>query len=133
MNSFEEKRSLLLEMIAFSTVDGHLHEREFEFLKIVSQELGFERKIFNDFFHQELPRLPVKSEFKRIQQFYRLALLMHCDGVLHEKEAVSIKQIAIYMGLNPEATKRILKMMKESPNAMVESKVLLSIFQEQHN
>ena len=36
MNTFEEKRSLLLEMIAFSTVDGHLHKREYDFLAIVA-------------------------------------------------------------------------------------------------
>jgi hypothetical protein len=64
---------------------------------------------FNDLFHQELPKLPIKNEFQRIQQFYRLALLMHRDGILHIKEAEAIKQTAIRMGLNPEATKRVLK------------------------
>jgi hypothetical protein len=29
---YEEKKNLLLEMIAFSTVDGHLHKKEYEFL-----------------------------------------------------------------------------------------------------
>ncbi|MFV5703796.1 excinuclease ABC subunit B [Flavobacterium sp. XS2P12] len=133
MNTFEEKRSLLLEMIAFSTVDGHLHKREYEFLAIVANELGFEIDVFNDLFHQELPQLPIKTEFLRIQQFYRLALLMHSDGVLHNKEAVAIQQMAIDMGLNPMATKRILKLMKEAPNAIIEGEVLLNVFQEQHN
>jgi len=32
MNTEAEKRSLLLEMIAFSTVDGQLHKREYDFL-----------------------------------------------------------------------------------------------------
>jgi hypothetical protein len=133
MNTFEEKRSLLLEMIAFSTVDGHLHKREYEFLAIVANELGFEIDVFNDLFHQELPQLPIKTEFLRIQQFYRLALLMHSDGVLHNKEAVAIQQMAIDMGLNPMATKRILKLMKEAPNAIIEGEILLNVFQEQHN
>ncbi|CAM4154131.1 excinuclease ABC subunit B [Flavobacterium weaverense] len=133
MNSFEEKRSLLLEMIAFSTVDGHLHKREFEFLEIVAKELNFDSEIFKDFFHQELPSLPIKSEFQRIQQFYRLALLMYCDGVLHKNEAIAIQQIALEMGLSPIATKRVLKLMYEAPNAIIDPKILLSIFQEQHN
>ena len=133
MNTFEEKRSLLLEMIAFSTVDGHLHKKEFEFLEIVAKELSFDTKVLKDFFHQELPSVPIKSEFQRIQQFYRLALLMHCDGVLHKNEAIAIKQIAIEMGLSPVATNRILKLMNDAPNAMIEPKVLLSVFQEQHN
>ena len=133
MNTFEEKRSLLLDMIAFSTVDGHLHKKEFEFLEIVAKELSFDTEVFKDFFHQELPSLPIKSEFQRIQQFYRLALLMYADGILHRNEAVAIKQIAIQMGLNPAATKRILKLMNDAPNAMIEPKILLSVFQEQHN
>ena len=133
MNTFEEKRSLLLEMIAFSTVDGHLHKKEFEFLEIVAKELSFDNEVFKDFFHQELPLVPIKSEFQRIQQFYRLALLMHCDGVLHRNETTAIKQIAIEMGLSPVATNRILKLMNDAPNAMIEPKVLLSVFQEQHN
>ena len=133
MNTFEEKRSLLLEMIAFSTVDGHLHKREYDFLAIIAKELSFEIDVFKDLFHQELPQLPIKSEFLRIQQFYRLALLMYCDGILHEKEMTTIQQIAIDMGLNPIATKRILKLMNEAPNAIIDSEILLTVFQEQHN
>ncbi|MFV8369168.1 excinuclease ABC subunit B [Flavobacterium sp. LB2R40] len=133
MNTFEEKRSLLIEMIAFSTVDGHLHKKEYEFLAIIANALNFEIDVFNDFFHQELPSLPIKSEFQRVQQFYRLALLMYSDGVLHKKEALAIQQIAIGMGLNPSATKRILKLMNEAPNAIIDPEVLLHVFQEQHN
>ena len=133
MNTFEEKRSLVLEMIAFSTVDGHLHKREYDFLAIIAKELSFEIAVFKDLFHQELPQLPIKTEFLRIQQFYRLALLMYCDGVLHKKEMTTIQQIAIDMGLNPIATKRILKLMNEAPNAIIDGEILLNVFQEQHN
>ncbi|WP_240345184.1 hypothetical protein [Flavobacterium sp. CLA17] len=58
---------------------------------------------------------------------------MHCDGILHEKEAKAIQQIAIEMGLNPNATKRILDLMHKAPNAMINPKLLLKVFQEQHN
>lgn len=133
MNTEEEKRSLLLEMIAFSTVDGELHKRELDFLWLVAQELNIDQKLFQDLFHQEnIPQI-IKSEFQRIQQFYRLALIMHCDGILHEKEAKAIQQIAIEMGLNPTATKRVLDLMKKAPNAMIDPKKLLKVFQEQHN
>jgi uncharacterized tellurite resistance protein B-like protein len=133
MNTQEEKISLLSEMITFSVIDGRLHEREYQFVWIVAQELGISKKEFNDLFHQELPTKVVKSEFERIQQFYRLALLMHIDGVLHEKEEEAIRQIAINMGLNPSATNRVLKLMKASPNVMIPPQVLLEHFQEQLN
>lgn len=133
MNTEAEKRSLLLEMIAFSTVDGQLHKREYDFLWLVAQELGFDLNVFRDLFHQESINSVIKSEFQRIQQFYRLALIMYCDGILHEKEAKAIQQIAIEMGLNPNATKRVLDFMEKAPNAIIDPTILLKVFQEQHN
>lgn len=133
MNTQEEKIGLLLDMIAFSTIDGQLHKRELDFLWLVAQELDIDAVTFKDLFHQESAPSLIKSEFQRIQQFYRLALIMHCDGILHEKEATAIKQISIEMGLNPSATKRILDLMKKAPNPIVDPEVLLKIFQEQHN
>lgn len=133
MNTETEKRSLLLEMIAFSTVDGKLHKREYDFLWIVAQELNIEFSDFKDLFHQEENIVVIRSEFQRIQQFYRLALIMYCDGVLHEKESTAIRQIALEMGLNPSAVKRVLDLMKNAPNAIIDPKILLKVFQEQHN
>lgn len=133
MNTLEEKRSLLLEMIAFSMVDGQMNEKEYAFLCVVAKELNIEKAVFDDLFHQQLPHLVIKSEFERIQQFYRLALLMYSDGVMNDKEVIAINKIAIDMGLNPVATHRILEMMKNAPNGMIDPVVLLKIFQEQHN
>lgn len=133
MGTYGDKINLLSEMIAFSVVDGRLHEREYQFVWIVAQELGISKNEFNDLFHRELPTGVMKSEFERIQQFYRLALLMHVDGVLHQKEEDAIRQIAINMGLNPSATSRVLKLMKSSPSALISPEVLLEHFQEQHN
>jgi len=128
-----EKISLLLDMIAFAIVDGELHEREYNFLSLIAIELGVNKHEFNQLFHEELPSLLIKNEFERIQQFYRLALLMYCDGVLHEREEIKIHEIGIGMGLNPFAMKRILKAMEQSPNRMVSPDYLLLVFQDQKN
>lgn len=133
MQTYEEKISLLLEMIAFATIDGNLHKKEYAFLAIVAKELNISKAVFNDLFHQELPPLVIKSEYERFHQFYRLALLMHSDGLIHSKEEVAIIQIGIDMGLNPIVTNRILKMMKMKPSPIIEADVLLEIFKEQHN
>ncbi|KAF2512698.1 excinuclease ABC subunit B [Flavobacterium zhairuonense] len=133
MNTEEEKRGLLLEMIAFATIDGHLHKREVDFLWIVAEELNISKEEFKDLFHQEYKTKVARSEFQRIQQFYRLALIMHCDGILHEKESKAIHQIALEMGLNPTAVKRVLELMKKAPNAIIDPNKLLKVFQEQHN
>ena len=133
MNNHEEKLALLSEMIAFSVIDGRLHEREYLFLSMIADELQVKNEDFKMLFHQENFPVVIKSEFERIQQFYRLALLMHCDGILHEKEKNAIQEIGINMGLNPHAIKRVLKAMELSPTKMISSAFLLEVFQEQLN
>ena len=133
MNTHKEKMSLLSEMISFSIVDGKLHERELNFINLVATELKVSKEELDELFHEEATSIPSKSEFQRIQQFYRLALLMYVDGVLHEKEFIAINEIGVNMGLNPFAFKRVLQLMDQSPNRMIEPEVLLSVFTEQHN
>jgi uncharacterized tellurite resistance protein B-like protein len=133
MNKYEEKTGLLFEMIAFSVIDGRLHEREYLFLAMIAEELQVTKEDFKALFHHENYPVVIKSEFERIQQFYRLALLMHSDGVLHEKEKNAIQEIGINMGLNPNAIKRVLKAMEKSPTKMISPEYLLEVFQEQLN
>ena len=133
MDSYQEKISLLQEMIAFALIDGELHDREYDFLEIIAHELEIDKETFLKLFQNSSKTLVIKDEFNRICQFYRLALLMHCDGVLHEREQIKINEIGINMGLNPFAMKRVLHLMKTSPERMVPAEVLLSVFSEQHN
>lgn len=133
MQSTNEKLSLLADMIAFAIVDGKLHDREYQFITLVAQELQIDKEILNQLFHQEHATEVVKNEFERIQHFYRLALLMFCDGVLHEREQIKINEMGLFMGLSPFAIKSVLKAMKESPSHMVSPQFLLDVFNEQLN
>lgn len=133
MHTREQKISLLSDMIAFALVDGKLHEREYQFLLIIAIELGLNKDELNQLFHEENRSEIIKTDFERIQQFYRLALLMHCDGIMHERELIKINEIGINMGLNPFAMKRVLKAMEQSPTRMVSPDYLLEVFQEQLN
>lgn len=133
METYQEKISLLQEMIAFALIDGQLHDREYDFIEMISQELEIEKEIFIKLFEKKSDVIVIKDEFNRICQFYRLALLMHTDGILHEKEQSKLNEIGINMGLNPYAMKRVLKLMQKSPSRMIEADVLLALFSEQHN
>lgn len=133
MNSYEEKISLLSDMIAFAVVDGELHDKEFDFLSLLSEELQIEKETFLSLFKQNTEIKVVKEEFQRILHFYRLALLMHCDGFLHEKEYNTIHEMGIKMGLNPQAIKRVLQLMNDSENKIINPEILIGAFQEQHN
>jgi len=133
MDTYDEKISLLSEMIAFAVVDGELHDREYDFLWIIAQELEIEKAVFLELFGKRNEIKVIKDELHRIMQFYRLALLMHCDGILHEREIKAINEIGINMGLNPMGIKKTLKAMAQSPNQMIEPELLLYSFTEQHN
>ncbi len=133
MSTLEEKLSLLSEMISFSVIDGKLHEREYNFILLIALELRVDKPFLDSLFQEEIKPLQFKSEFDRIQQFYRLALLMHSDGVLHEKEDTSLHEIGISMGLNPVAMNKILKLMKNCPARIIAPRVLLEAFMVQHN
>lgn len=133
MEDYQERIGLLQEMIAFAIVDGELHDREYDFIQMVAQELEIDNETLHKLFKSKLEKTVIKDEFNRICQFYRLALLMHADGVLHEREQVKINEIGINMGLNPYAMKRVLHLMKNSPDRMVDGETLLSVFSEQHN
>jgi len=84
-------------------------------------------------YDKKAEKVVIKDEISRICQFYRLALLMHVDGVLHESEQKKINEIGINMGLNPYAMKRVLHLMKKSPTRMIDGDVLMAAFHEQLN
>jgi uncharacterized tellurite resistance protein B-like protein len=133
MNNREEKISLLSEMIAFAIVDGELHDKEYDILLSIATELQIDKPTFLDLFRKRDEIKVIKEEFSRILQFYRLALLMYIDGVLHQKELIAINEIGIKMGLNPNAMQRILNLMEAAPDRLVKPETIIAAFQVQHN
>ncbi len=120
-------------MIAFAVVDGKLHKNEFQFLSLIAEDLEINPTEFQQLFHTENQTEVIKDDFEQIQQFYRLALLMHSDGILHEREEIRIHEIGIGMGLDPFAMKRVLKAMAKSSTRMLSPDYLLEVFKEQNN
>lgn len=133
MGNLEDKLSLLMDMIAFSVIDGKLDPKEYQFLSLIASELRIDQPTFDELFHRETKPSVIKSENQRIHQFYRLALLMHVDGVLDAREQIELNQIAIDMGLNPNATRRVLNLMRESEYKILDPELIFSIFREQQN
>lgn len=133
MITYKEKLSLLGDMIELSKVDGQLHDSEYEFIKMVAEELNVRTADFEELFSTPNELLVFKSEFKRIEHFYRLALLSHCDNHHHDREHEFMYQLGLKLGLNPFSIKRVLKEMDNSPTRMIEADLLLGIFKEQHN
>jgi hypothetical protein len=50
-----------------------------------------------------------------------------------KKEMITLQQIAINMVESDSNNKRVLKLMQNAPNAIIDGAVLLNVFQEQYN
>ncbi|GEL09364.1 hypothetical protein SAMN05192550_1640 [Flavobacterium glycines] len=131
MDTCEEKKKLLLEMIAYATIDGQLSKKGYDFLFLIANELNFEKGGFIDLLGQELPSLSGNMKLIRIKQFYKLVVFFQNDGVLYKQDPELIIHIAISMGLDIEAIKVLLKKVKNSPNSVISDDVLLNIFQDE--
>lgn len=133
MDTSEEKKELLLEMIAFATVDGQLNKKGYDFLFLIANELNFEKGGFIDLLSQELPKLPDNLKLTRIKQFYKLVLFFQNDGVLYQQDPDLIVHIAISMGLDTDAIRVLIKKVKNAPNSVIPDDVLLDIFHDDSN
>lgn len=130
MDAYEEKKKLLLEMIAYAVVDGQLSKKGYDFLFLIANELNFEKGGFIDLLSQELPTLPDNMKLNRIKQFYQLVVFFQNDGVLYKQDPDLIIHIAISMGLDTDAVRYLVKKVKNSPNSSISDEVLWDIFND---
>ncbi len=133
MGTFEEKLSILSEMIAFARVDHTLKDSEYEFLLGVATNLGVDKKTFESLLKQKSPKVTLKSQGERIVQFHRLLLLMNIDQEQHKKEINTLYNIGLAMGLPPSAIGQVLEVMHKYPDKVVPARVLINIFKAHYN
>lgn len=129
----KEKLSLLTELIKLAKCDNKVREQEYLFLLSVAQSLEVSKEEFDQLFNNYIELKPPKSEFERILQFHRLVLLMNIDRETSKKEINFLKDIGIRIGLNPNATNRVLAKMNEYPNKVIPADELIEIFKENYN
>ena len=133
MITYKEKLSLIDDMISLAKIDGVLHPNEMEFIKSIASDWKIKETDLEELFALTNEKKVLKSEFKRIEHFYRMALLSYTDDFQHYQEENFLYQLGLKLGLNPMAIKRVLYAMKTAPNRTVDSEILIKIFQEQHN
>ncbi|MGX1929518.1 TerB family tellurite resistance protein [Flagellimonas sp. 2504JD4-2] len=133
MGTYEEKLSILSEMIAFARVDHTLKDSEYQFLLGVASNLGIDEKTFEKLLKQKPPKVTLKSQAERIVQFHRLLLLMNVDQEQHQKEISTLYNIGLTMGLPPSAIGQVLEVMHKYPNKVVPADILINIFKAHYN
>ena len=133
MSSYEEKLSILSEMIAFARADQAIKDSEFSFLLGVSEQLGVNREDFDSLFEREVEKIIPKSPADRILQFHRLVLLMNVDQERHPEEIRKLHDLGLWLGLPPSAIDQVLAIMHQYPDKIVPPDVLIGIFKAHYN
>lgn len=133
MSTYEEKLSILSEMIAFAKVDDQVKELEYNFLLGVAAHLEVERAAFDALFEKESTHVIPKTQAERILQFHRLVLLMNVDQIQEDSEIRKLHNIGLTMGLPPTAIDQVLSIMHQYPNNVVPPEVLIDIFKAHYN
>jgi len=133
LKTMKEKLSLLTELIKLARCDNEVREQEYTFLLSVAQSLKVSKEDFDSLFETYIEFTPPESEFERILQFHRLVLLMNVDLETSDLELAFLKDIGIRIGLNPNATNRVLAEMHNYPNKVIPPSRLIEIFKENYN
>ncbi|MEM9000188.1 MAG: TerB family tellurite resistance protein [Bacteroidota bacterium] len=132
-NTYEEKLSILSEMIAFARIDNALKQSEYNFLIGVASGLGVEKAVFDTLLHKKAEKRTLKSQAERIVQFHRLLLLMNVDQEQHHLEIKKLYNVGLKMGLPPTAIRKVLEIMNEYPDKIVPPHILIDIFKTHYN
>jgi uncharacterized tellurite resistance protein B-like protein len=129
----KERLSLLAELIKMAKADDEVREIEFDFLLILAQQMGVSKEDFKVLFEQYIAFHPPKLVGERILQFQRLILIMNVDVDMAQDELDYIRELGIKMGLHPNATNEVLKIMNNYENKVVPPEKLIAIFKTFHN
>ena len=133
MDRYEEKLSILSEMISLARADKEVIEAEFEFLWGVAEQLGVHREDFESLFDSPVPNIIPKTLLDRIIQFHRLVLLMNVDREQTFKEIDKLHNIGLRLGLPPSAIDQVLVMMHQYPDNIIPPETLINIFKAHYN
>lgn len=133
MSTFEEKLSILSEMIAFARVDNSVKTEEYNFLLGVANQLGVDKQTFDSLFDKTAIPVFLKSEAERILQFHRLVLLMNVDSSDSSLEVALLHNIGLGMGLPPSAIEQVLSIMHKYPDKIIPPEILINIFKIHYN
>lgn len=133
MNTYEEKLSILSELIAFAMADDVVRVSEYKFLLDVALQLGVDKDTFDSLFHKRAEKVILRPQSERIVQFHRLLLLMNVDSEQHDTEIRRLHNIGLRMGLPPSAIDQVLMVMHQYPDMIVPPDVLINIFKAHYN
>ena len=133
MNTYDEKLSMLSQMISFAQADNVLKIAEYHFLLSIASSLGVEKDAFDNLLQDRVDNKILQNQSERIVQFHRLVLLMNIDKEQHPSEIRKLYDMGLWLGLPPSAIGQVLEVMHQYPDKVVPPEVLLKIFTAHYN
>jgi len=133
MNTYQDKLSVLSELIEFARVDYKIKDSEYDFLLSVANLLEVKKSSLDSLLKDRSSIIKPTTELEKVVQFHRLLLLMNIDEEQHSKEIEQLHNIGLWMGLPPSAIGQVLEVMHQYPNKMVPPEVLINIFKVHQN
>jgi len=133
MSTYEEKLSMLSQMISFAQEDSVIKLSEYYFLLRVASSLGVEKDTFDNLLQDRPKNKILQTQAERIVQFHRLVLLMNIDGEQNPSEIGKLHDMGLWMGLPPSAIGQVLEVMHQYPDKVVPPEVLIKIFTAHYN
>lgn len=133
MSTYDEKLSMLSQMISFAQEDNVIKLSEYYFLLSIASSLGVEKNTFDTLLKDRPENKVLQTQAERIVQFHRLVLLMNVDGEQHPAEIGKLHNMGLWMGLPPSAISQVIEVMHQYPNKVIPPDVLLKIFTAHYN
>ena len=133
MNTYQDKLSVLSQLIDFARVDYKIKVSEYDFLLSVAHLLDVKKSSLDTLLKEKTPIKKATTQLEKIVQFHRLLLLMNVDEEQHKKEIERLHNIGLWMGLRPSAIGQVLEVMHQYPNKVVPPQVLINIFKAHQN
>lgn len=116
-----------------ANADDKVTDSEYEFILRLADRMGFSKNQLDALFENPQPSSTLFSELERITHFYKLVLLMHVDGEVHEKESVAIRNFGLKMGIRQGVIDQIIKIMEAQNNKVIPTEMLIKIFKTYYN
>jgi len=129
----ENTFALISDLIVLAYADNKITDSEYEFILRIANRMDLSKNEVDKLFLNPLPSKPLFTELERITHFYKLVLLMHVDGEIHEKEIIALHNFGLKMGIRAGVIKQILLRIENYEDSIIPSSELIKIFQTYYN
>lgn len=131
--NYQEKLSLLNELIHVGDADGQMARDEFEMIQAIAHRLNVTDEDLEKVLRNNIPFAPPRLEIDRILWIQGISMIIVADGVVTDREVAFVQRLGLRLGFGSGPINELLKRLQANPSRPLDAAVLLPIFQVSHN